>query len=121
MTRLHTSRWVYGFDHNVLFNSGRVVCGMHKHNNPAETAVVVYGLDQQRGQGEGKGAEEQDSESLSLTIGSYGRGCARNVRVSLRLGTVLSRKVVSETAHSPVQSDSPLRPQRNRGGKTKRG
>ena len=58
MTQLHTSRWVYGFDHNVLFNSGRVVCGMHKHNNPAETAVVVYGLDQQRGQGEGKGAEE---------------------------------------------------------------
>ncbi len=74
MTQLHTSRWVYGFDHNVLFNSGRVVCGMHKHNNPAETAVVVYGPDQQRGQGEGKGAEEQDRESLSLTIGSYGRG-----------------------------------------------
>ena len=58
MTQLHTSRWVYGFDHNVLFNSGRVVCGMHKHNNPAETTVVVYGLDQQRGKGEGKGAEE---------------------------------------------------------------
>ena len=51
MTQLHTSRWVYGFDHNVLFNSGRVVCGMHKHNNPAETAVVVYGLDQQWGKG----------------------------------------------------------------------
>ena len=35
---------------------------MHKHNNPAETAVVVYGLDQQRGQG---GAEE--TNSLALT------------------------------------------------------
>ena len=43
-------------------------------HDSAETAVVVYGLDQQRGQGEGKGAEEQDRESLSLTIGSYGRG-----------------------------------------------
>ena len=65
MTQLHTSRWVYGFDHNVLFNSGRVVCGMHKHNNPAETAVVVYGLDQQRGKGKGKGAEEQCSLALT--------------------------------------------------------
>ena len=35
-------------------------------HDSAETAVVVYGLDQQRGKGEGKGAEEQ--ESLSLTI-----------------------------------------------------
>ena len=68
MTQLHTSRWVYGFDHNVLFNSGRVVCGMHKHNNPAETTVVVYGLDQQRGQGEGKGAEEQESLTLTTNI-----------------------------------------------------
>ena len=34
---------------------------------------------------------------------------------SLRPGTVLLRKVVGETAHSPLQSDSPVQPQRNRG------
>ena len=80
MTQLHTSRWVYGFDHNVLFNSGRVVCGMHKHNNPAETAVVVYGLDQQRGQGEGKGAEE--TKIPNAYDREYSRGWGlENVRV----------------------------------------
>ena len=41
---------------------------MHKHNNPAETAVVVYGLDQQRGQGEGRGAEETNSLALTGTL-----------------------------------------------------
>ena len=115
MTQLHTSRWVYGFDHNVLFNSGRVVCGMHKHNNPAETAVVVYGLDQQRGQGEGKGAEENKQQSLTLTIGNIAWDGGLKRACSLRSGTVLSRKVVGKTAHSPCQSDSPVRPQRNRG------
>ncbi len=40
---------------------------------------------------------------------------ARQLACSLRSGTVLSRKVVGKTAHSPFQSDSPVRPQRNRG------
>ena len=37
-------------------------------HDSAETAVVVYGLDQQRGQGEGKGAEEQESLTLTTNI-----------------------------------------------------
>ena len=48
---------VYGFDQ--WSNHAFVAHGS------AETAVVVYGLDQQRGQGEGKWAEEQ--WSLALT------------------------------------------------------
>ena len=75
---------------------------------------MIYGLDHNVDRGKVKGLENK-SESLSLTIGSYGRGWGAHVRVSLRSGTVLSRKVVGETAHSPVQSDSPLRPQRDRG------
>ncbi len=75
---------------------------------------MIYGLDHNVDRGKIKGLKNK-SESLSLTIGSYGRGWGAHVRVSLRSGTVLSRKVVGETAHSPVQSDSPLRPQRYRG------
>ena len=86
MTQLHTTRWVYGFDHNVLFNSGRGVCGMHKHNNPAETAVVVYGLDQQRGQGEGKGAEDG---TLPGAYWAFCRGGGTHLACSLRPGMVL--------------------------------
>ena len=69
----------------------------------------------QRGQGEGQGAEEQEKLPFTLRSGVMAGDGGPNVRVSLRSGTVLSRKVVGETAHSPVQSDSPLRPQRNRG------
>ena len=69
----------------------------------------------QRGQGEGKGAEEQEKLPFPLRSGVMAGDGGPNVRVSLRSGTVLSRKVVGETAHSPVQSDSPLRPQRDRG------
>ena len=64
--------------------------------------------------GVGKGAEEQEVSPFPLRSGVMA-GDGAHVRVSLRSGTVLSRKVVGETAHSPVQSDSPVRPQRNRG------
>ena len=72
----------------------------------------------QRGQGEGKGAEEQAGVGNRVPF-AYDRefimaGDGAHVRVSLRSGTVLPRKVVGKTAHSPVQSDSPLRPQRSR-------
>ncbi len=70
MTQLHTTRWVYDYDHNVLFNSGQVVCGMHRHTTHA---VVVYGLDQQRGRGKGGGAEE--TNSLALTRPLAGDRC----------------------------------------------
>ena len=56
---------------------------MHKHNNPAETAVVVYGLDQQRGKGEGKEAEEQAGvgDPFRLRSRVMAGDSARNVRV----------------------------------------
>ncbi len=85
---------------------------MHKHNNPAETAVVVYGLDQQRGKGEGKEAEEQAGVGNRVPVAydrDYGRGWCQERACSLRPGTVLSWKVVGKTAHSPFQSDSPVR------------
>jgi hypothetical protein len=47
-------------------------------HNPAETAVVVYGLKQQRGKGEGKGAEEN---KLPIAYDEYCRGSCRHVRV----------------------------------------
>ena len=75
----------------------------------------VYGLDHNGDRGEVNGLKKTDS--LSLTIASYGRGLCQTRACSLRSGTVLSRKVVGKTAHSPFQSDSPVpvRPQRDRG------
>ena len=67
----------------------------------------------QRGRGEGKKAEEQ---SPFRYLGESEQGRKRLERAcSLRSGTVLSREVVGETAHSPRQSDSPVRPHRDRG------
>ena len=64
-----------------------------------------------------KGLKNKTVSPFPLRSGVMAGDGGPNVRVSLRSGTVLSRKVVGETAHSPVQSDSPLRPQRDRGYK----
>ena len=78
---------------------------------------MIYGLDHNGDRGKVKGLKDNlpfayDRESEQGRRGSKRAG-------SLRLGTVLSRKVVGETAHSPRQSDSPVRPQRD-GSHTKR-
>ena len=65
--------------------------------------------------GEVKGLKKQAEVgvgSLTLTIANIAWDGARKLACSLRSGTVLSRKVVGKTAHSPCQSDSPVRPQR---------
>ena len=62
---------------------------------------MVYGLDHNGDRGEGKGAEEQEKIPVLLRSGVMA-GDGAHVRVSLRSGTVLSRKVVGKAAHSPV-------------------
>ena len=62
------------------------------------------------GGGKVKKAEEQ-SPFRYLCESEQGRR-RLELACSLRPGTVLSRKVVGETAHSPLHYDSPVRPQR---------
>ena len=74
----------------------------------------VYVLDHNGDRGEVKGLKDNLPFAYDREFRAGEEG-ARKLACSLRSGTVLSRKVVGETAHFPRQSDSPVRPHRNRG------
>jgi hypothetical protein len=111
---------------NVLFflrvGELRVLTTMGSDTRPHrsdEKGRWVYGLDHNGDRGKVKGLKD-NAISLTLTTSNaaadveslpgIGRPC-----VFAAFGYGAEGSVVGETAHSPLQSDSPVRPQQNRG------
>ena len=91
----------------MFLNSGLCLLSDNRRNGPLGLSWP------QRGQGEGKMLKDNLPFATCASLSRGGE--ALQLACSVRSGTVLSRKVVGETAHSPLQSDSPVRPQRIRG------
>ena len=87
-------------NYNSGLREGSVITTALRRNGPLEFMVSTTTGER----GEVKGLKKQAEVgvgSLTLTIANIAWDGARKLACSLRSGTVLSRKVVGKTAHSP--------------------